>query len=231
MAKGAHSAGELADAHIFSRCIEADQVALHLRKPVEQLEAEGRGFGMNPVRAANDRRVLKLDGAALEHTQQGQQANTNLRGSLLHLQGLRGIHNVIRGKPVVQPAGLGIQPLRFQAFGYRGGEGNHVVLHLRLNLLDAGDRKAGLGGNGFGGGGGNHAILGQHGACGRLHLEPAAVFALLSPNPAHRRACIAFDHRKTPHQGRIPRPLPTFDCTREGPSGARNAQTLVQLIE
>jgi hypothetical protein len=71
----------------------------------------------------------------------------------------------------VQPARLGVQPLVFESLGDGGGEGDDVVLHLRLDLLNAGDGKAGLGGNGLGRGGGNHAVLGQHGAGRRLHLS------------------------------------------------------------
>jgi hypothetical protein len=71
VAKGAHRAGELAHAHILGRRVEAGQVALHLGVPVEQLEAEGGRLGVNAVGAADGGRVLELDGAALEHGQQG----------------------------------------------------------------------------------------------------------------------------------------------------------------
>ena len=72
MPEGAHRAGELAHAHVFGRRVKADQVALHLGVPVEQLEAEGRRLGVDAVGAADGGRVLELDGAALEHGEQRQ---------------------------------------------------------------------------------------------------------------------------------------------------------------
>ena len=67
MAEGADRAGELAHAHVFGGGIEAGEVALHLGVPVEQLEAEGRRLGVDAVGAADGRRVLELESAALEH--------------------------------------------------------------------------------------------------------------------------------------------------------------------
>jgi hypothetical protein len=67
VAEGADGAGELADAHVLGGGVEAGQVALHLRIPVEQLEAEGGRLGVDAVGAADGGRVLELDGAALEH--------------------------------------------------------------------------------------------------------------------------------------------------------------------
>ena len=66
VAEGADGAGELADAQVFGGGVEAGEVALHLGVPVEQLEAEGGGLGVDAVGAADDGRVLELDGAALE---------------------------------------------------------------------------------------------------------------------------------------------------------------------
>ncbi len=144
MAEGADGAGELADAHVFGGSIEAGEVALHLGVPVEQLEAECRGLGVDAVRAADGRRVLELDGAALEHCEQRRKPVADERRRLFDLQGLRGVDNVVRREPVVQPAGLGVQPLRFQAFCDGGREGDDVVLHFGLDLLDAIGREAGL---------------------------------------------------------------------------------------
>ena len=96
----------------------------------------------------------------------------------------------------MQPAGLVAEPLRLQALGDRGREGDDVVLHLGLDLLNAGGGNAGFGGDGFGGRRGNHAVFGQHGARRRLHLQPAAVLVLFRPDAAHRRAGIAVDQRQ-----------------------------------
>jgi len=49
VAEGADRAGELADAEVFGGGVEAGEVALHLRVPEQQFEAEGGGFGVDAV--------------------------------------------------------------------------------------------------------------------------------------------------------------------------------------
>ncbi len=66
VAEGADRAGELADAEVFGGGVEAGEVALHLRVPEQQFEAEGGGFGVDAVGAADDGRVLELEGALFE---------------------------------------------------------------------------------------------------------------------------------------------------------------------
>ena len=83
------------------------EIALHLGIPVEQLEAEGRGLGVDAVGAADGGRVLELDGAALEHGEKADNAFANQRRCFFDLQRLGRIDNVVRREPVVQPAGLG----------------------------------------------------------------------------------------------------------------------------
>src|ERR1700679_3722180 len=71
VAEGADCAGELAYAHVFRGGVKAGEVALHLREPVEELEAEGCGLGVDCVGAADGGRVLELDGAAVEDFEKG----------------------------------------------------------------------------------------------------------------------------------------------------------------
>ena len=63
MAECADGAGELADAEVFGGGVEAGEVALHLGVPEEELEAEGGGFGVDSVGAADDGGVFKFEGA------------------------------------------------------------------------------------------------------------------------------------------------------------------------
>ena len=63
MAECADGAGELADTKVFGGGVEAREVALHLGVPEEELEAEGGGFGVDAVGAADDGGVLELNGA------------------------------------------------------------------------------------------------------------------------------------------------------------------------
>ena len=51
----------------FWRAVEALDVPTHFRIPVGQFEAEGDGFCVHSVRAANLRRVLELPRPALQH--------------------------------------------------------------------------------------------------------------------------------------------------------------------
>jgi hypothetical protein len=189
------------DAHVLGRGGKADGVALHLGEPVEELEAEGGRFRVNAVRAADGGCVLELDGAAPEHREQRGNSFLDERGRFLHLQRLRGVYDVVRRKPVVQPPGLGVEALALEAFGDRRGEGDDVVLHLRLDLGDARGRHRRFGRDGFGSGQRNHAVFGQHRARRGFDLKPAAVLVLVCPDAAHRRARVAFD------QGRAPRSL------------------------
>ena len=147
------------------------------------------------------------------------------------MQRLRCIYHVVRGQPVVQPPRLSSEVLRVQALGYGSGEGDNVVLHFRLNLLNAGYIEARLRSNGLGRLGRNHSILGENCACSRLHFKPAAVLVLFSPDAAHRGARIAVDQGRLLARATFRGPSSTLDCTRHEPSGARNPQTLVQLID
>lgn len=74
VAEGADCSGEFADAHVFRSGIEALEVALHLAPPEEELEAEGGGFGVDAMGAADARSVLELDGASLEDVGQSDDA-------------------------------------------------------------------------------------------------------------------------------------------------------------
>src|SRR5580698_2600821 len=197
MAEGADGAGELADAHVFGGGGEASLIALHFGVPVEELEAEGGGLGVDAVGASDDGGVLELNGAALEDCEKSVDAGAEEGGGFLHLQGLSGIYDVVRGEAVVQPAGLFAEPLRLQGFSNCGGEGNDVVLDFRFDLLDSGDGKTCTGGDGVGGWGGDDAIFGQDRAGCGFDLKPAAVFIFFGPDAAHGRACIAIDQRKS----------------------------------
>ena len=66
VAEAADGAGDLADADVFGRGVEAAEVAAHFGVPEEELHAEGGGFGVDAVGAADGGSVLELDGAALE---------------------------------------------------------------------------------------------------------------------------------------------------------------------
>src|SRR5580698_8139704 len=105
MAEGADGSRELADAEVFGGSVEAGEIALHLGVPEEQLEAEGGGFGVDAVGAADDGGVLELDGALLERLGEGDDASADDGGGFFELEGLGGVHYIGGGETVVQPAG------------------------------------------------------------------------------------------------------------------------------
>jgi len=72
------------------------------------------------------------------------------------------------------------------------------VLYFGLDLLDASSGDDSYSRDGLSGLFGNDAVLGENGAGGGLDLEPATVLGVFSPDAAHRRAGIAFDHERTP---------------------------------
>ena len=106
VAEGADGSGELADAEVFGGGVEAGEVALHLGVPEEELEAEGGGFGVDAVGAADDGGVLELDGALFEGVGEGDDAGADDGGGFFELQGLRGVDDVGGGEAVVEPAGV-----------------------------------------------------------------------------------------------------------------------------
>ena len=69
--EGADGAGELSDPHVFGGRDEARDVALRLRVPVGDFEAEGDGLGVDAVSAADHGRVFEFPGAALRGLRKG----------------------------------------------------------------------------------------------------------------------------------------------------------------
>ena len=69
--------------------------------------------------------------------------------------------------------------------GHGGGEGDHVVLDLALDLLDAGDVETGVRAQQARGFGGHHAKLGQGFGGRQLHFQPLLELVLVAPDAAH----------------------------------------------
>ena len=101
VAEGADGSGELADAEVFGGGVEAGEVALHLGVPEEELEAEGGGFGVDAVSAADDGGVLELESALFEGFGESDDAGADDGGGFFELQGLGGVDDVGGGEAVV----------------------------------------------------------------------------------------------------------------------------------
>src|SRR5665213_224347 len=137
VAKGAHSARQLADPHAFSGSIEALQVALHFGVPVKQLQAEGRWLRIDAMGTADGWCVLELERAPLKHFKKIDDAFADDGRRFLDLQRLRRVYNVVGSESVMEPARLRAQPMRMQALCHGCGERDHVVLDFGLDFADA----------------------------------------------------------------------------------------------
>ena len=112
---------------------EAGDVAPHFGVPVEQLEAEGRRLGVDAVGSPDRGSVLEFEGAPLEDREQAYSIAVGNDGrGRFDLQRLRGVDDIVRSEPVVQPARFGAD-----LFGDRGGEGDDVVPDFGLDLLNS----------------------------------------------------------------------------------------------
>src|SRR6185295_15742690 len=154
-----------------------------------ELEAEGRGLGMDAVAAADGRRQLVLDGAPLQGGEQAVEIpEKNIRG-LGELHGEAGVEHVRRGHALMDEA-RGLADM----LGQVGEEGDDVVLHRALDGIDAVDLELALGPDGLGRRFRDQAE-GRHGVAGMgLDLEPDAEAVLRLPDLRHLRAAVAGDH-------------------------------------
>ena len=89
----------------------------------------------------------------------------------------------------MQPAGM-----RANFFSHCRSEGNHVVLHLSLNVLNALQIEIAAFGNCLRGLLRYDSGLCQGQAGGGFYLQPAAVFIFVTPDAAHLWARITGDH-------------------------------------
>ena len=104
-------------------------------------------------------------------------------------QRLRGVDHVVGSQPIVKPAGL-----RADDLGHRRRESNHVVTHFRFDFVDALQVEVGALADGLGGVLRDHAGLGQSLGGGHFHGQPGPKAVFVTPNAAHVRAGIAWDH-------------------------------------
>ena len=93
-----------------------------------------------------------------------------------------------------------MQPTRFRAdfFCHSGGEGDHVVLDLRLDFLNAGHVHLSAGANGQRRRAGHDAGFSQDLGSGGFDFQPHTVFVFFTPDPAHRRAGVTIDQPEPP---------------------------------
>ena len=159
---------------------------------LRELEPERRRLGMDAVRAADRRRQLVLEGAALERGEQRVDVGDQQIGGARELHVEAGVEHVGRGHALMHEARL-----RPDDLGEMGEEGDDVVLDLALDRVDARDVELGVPAlvpDRLGGVLRDDAEFG-HGVGGmRLDLEPDAKARLGRPDRRHFGPGIARDH-------------------------------------
>ncbi len=189
---GADRPRDRADADDVPGPRQAVGVALELGEPAGGLEAEGDRLGVDPVRAADHRRVAMLEREPADDLDEPRQLSLDDAGRVAQDDRGRRVEHVRARQPVMEPAALGPEPL-----GDRAQEGNDVVLRLPLDLvrslrvdvpdlvanaLEVGPRHdAGLG----------HRLERQH-----LDLQPQLELVPLPEDLAQLRQRVSVDHAR-----------------------------------
>ena len=178
--EGPHRAGDLADRDDVARAQHAIEIALQLRVPERELEAERHRLGVDAVGAPDHRRPAVFGGPDADRVHQPRDALDDEAAGLAHLERLGGVDDIGRGQAEVQPARR-----RTDMLGDGGRERDHVVLRGLLDLFDARDVEGRLGAK-LARRIGRHEPRVGHRVGGReLDLEPGLVATLLAPDRAH----------------------------------------------
>ena len=197
--EGADGARQRAGRHLLARRDQPLLGAVELGVGVSELQAEGDGLGVDAVAAADGRRHLVLERAALQGGEQGVDIGNEEVGGARQLHVEAGVEHVRGGHALVHEARLGPDDL-----GEVREEGDDVVLGLALDLIDARDVELGvasLSPDFLGGVVRDDAQLGHGRGRVRLDLEPDAETRFGVPDRRHLGTAVALDHRMASPEG------------------------------
>ena len=127
----AHRTGDGAGRDLGAGRQQPLAVAQEGREVARELHAEGRGFGMDSVAAADRERVPVLEGALLQGRQQLVDVGEQDVGGLRELHGEAGVEHVGGGHALVHEARVGADEL-----AQPGEEGDDVVPGHALDGVD-----------------------------------------------------------------------------------------------
>ena len=187
--EGADRAGDGASGDLPAGGGQPLPVAGELRVMPGELEAEGGGFGMDAVAAADADRHLVLEGPALQGRKQPVQVGKQDVRGLAELHGEAGVQHVRGGHALMHEAGLGPDML-----GQVGEKREDLVAGLEFDLVDAFDLEGAALANRARRLGRDGAELGLGVAGMGLDLEPDLVAVRGLPDRGHLRAAVARDH-------------------------------------
>ena len=158
-------------------------------------EAEGHGFGVDAVAAADGRGQLMFKGAAFDDGEQLVEILDQQVRRAGQLDREAGVEDVARRHPLMHEAGFVAH-----LFGDPGEEGDDVMLGDRLDRVDRGDVDHGVGGppvpQRLGSRGRHDAQFAQFLRRMRLDLEPDLEPGFRLPEGGHCGAGIARDHER-----------------------------------
>ena len=183
-------ARELADGDDFLRVLDTLDVALDLRAPEQELQAERHRLRVDAVRAADARRMLELHRAAAQHLVERLEileddvagvAHHHAVGRILHIRGRQSLVDVL---------GVITDMLR-----YIRQERDDVMMRYRLDLVDAIHLERRL----------RAYVLGRflwdlaelrHGVAGsHLDIQYLLPLVLDRPEMPHLRSGVTFNHQ------------------------------------
>ena len=189
----ADGARDRAGCHLAARRRQARLGACELRISIGELQPKRRRLGMNAVRAADGRRELVFECAALERGVEFFHVGDEEVGGANELDVEAGVEHIRRRHALVHETRF-----RPDDFGQMGEKGDHIMLGLALDFLDARDVELGVLGLGpdFRRRGLRDDPKPGHGVGGvRLDLKPDAKARFRRPDRRHFRPGVARDHR------------------------------------
>ena len=185
----ADRARELADGDDLLRVLDALDVALDLRAPEQELEAERHRLRVDAMRAADARRMLELHGAAAQHlVERPEILEDDVAGVAHHHAVSRVLH--VRGRQsFVDVLGVIADMLRDIR-----QERDDVMMRYRLDLMDAIHLERSLRADVLGRllrdlAELRHSVAGSH-----LDIQDLLPLVLDGPEMAHLRPGVTFNH-------------------------------------
>ncbi len=181
---------ELADPHPVERSRESSAIAVELKRPAGELEAERRRLRVHSVRSSDRQCVLELEGTLGDHRECFVERPHDQRACIAHRERERRIEHIRGGEAEVNPT-----PVRSDLFGERVHERGDIVIRRLLELRNALDaRNSNLRPNRFYRTRWHGAELAPRVEHRELHQQPAFELGLLRPDARHFRSGVACDH-------------------------------------
>ena len=165
-------------------------VTVEPERPARELQPEGRGLGVDAVRAPHAQRLSVLLGAADDRPERAVEALEHERARVLHGQRECGVEHVGRREPEVEPAAV-----RAERLADGVDECRYVVVRLPLELGDpCSRRRPRRGADPLDGIGRDDPDGAPAVECRQLHLEHPGEPRIVRPDLRHGGTRIASDH-------------------------------------